>query len=111
MSMVHATSEIRGGTLVVTVTIRRLDAAAAVGLAAALREQVRTRPLVVVSLAHVEAMDASGVGALLSLLQAMPPGGRIRLASVRSSVRALLVATFLDELLPAFEDVPAALRA
>ena len=109
--MFHATLEVRESAVVVTPMMRRLDAAAAVEFVGSLREQVRTRPLVVVSLAHVEAMDASGVGALMSLLQAMPPGGRIRLASVRSSVRALLVATFLDELLPAFEDVPAALRA
>lgn len=109
--MVHATSDLHGSALVLTPTIGRLDAAAAVGFAEGLRERVRTRPLVVVSLAHVEAMDASGAAALVALLQAMPPGGRLRLAAVRAPVRALLEATCLDDLLPAFDDVAAALRA
>lgn len=108
--MLHSTSEVRGDALVVTPTLRRLDAAAAVGFAEDLRARVRARPLVVVSLAEVEAMDASGVAALVAILQAMPPGGRLRLAHVRPPVRALLEATSLDELLPAFADVPAALR-
>lgn len=108
--MVHASSDIQGDALVVTPTTRRLDASAAVGFADALRALVRDRPLVIVSLAHVEAMDASGLAALLAVLQAMPPGGRLRLASPRPPVRALLAATSLDELLPAFDDVPAALE-
>lgn len=109
--MVDATFEIRGDALVVTPRVRRLDAAAAPAFVEAVRAQVRGRARVVVSLAHVQAVDASGVGALVSVLKAMPPGGTLRLACAGAPVRALLDAIFLDELLPAFDDVPAALQA
>jgi anti-sigma B factor antagonist len=109
--MVHARFELNGDALVVTPMIRRLDAAAAVDFAETVREHVRGRARVVVSLVHVEAVDASGIGALLAILKAMPPGGALRLAHARPSVRLLLVTTFLDELLPAFDDLSAALRA
>lgn len=95
----------------VTPRIRRLDAAAALQFVEQARAQVRGRARVVVSLAHVEAVDASGVGALLSVLKAMPPGATLRLACAPAPVRALLGETFLDELLPAYDDVSGALQA
>jgi anti-sigma B factor antagonist len=108
--MVQARLELRAGVLVVTPMVRRLDAAAAKEFVEIVREHVGERALVVISLVHVDAVDASGLGALLAVLKAMPPGGAIRLAHARGPVRALLEATFLDRLLPAFDDLPAALQ-
>jgi anti-sigma B factor antagonist len=109
--MLHARFERSGDALLVTVLASRLDAATAVEFLAAARDQVRGRHLVVVSLAHVSAVDASGLAALVATLKLMPPGARLRLAHARPSVRALLEATLLDELLPTFEDAAEALRA
>jgi anti-sigma B factor antagonist len=109
--MVQARFELNGEALVVTPMIRSLDASSAASFLEAAREHVRGRALVVVSLACVDAVDASGVGALLAILKAMPPGGVLRLAHARRPVRTLLETTFLDELLPAFDDLSAALRA
>jgi anti-anti-sigma regulatory factor len=109
--MLHVRFEQSGAALLVTPLAARLDAAAASEFVAATRDLVRGRPLVVVSLAHVGAMDATGVAALVALHRQLPPGGALRLAHVRPGIRALLAETFLDGLFPAFEDAAAALRA
>jgi anti-sigma B factor antagonist len=109
--MLHVRFEQSGAALLVTPLAPRLDAATAAGLVAVVRDHVRGRPLVVVSLAHVVAMDASGIAALVAVHRLMPPGGELRLAHARPGIRALLEATSLDALFPAFEDAAAALRA
>jgi anti-anti-sigma factor len=107
--MLSVRFEETGDALVVTPLARRLDAAAAPELVALAGGWVRGRRLVVVSLAHVESADASGLAALVSLLQRMPPGGTLRLAHANARIRSLLQATYLDELLPA-EDAGPGLR-
>ncbi len=99
-----------GDALVVTPLARRLDASAALDLLAVAGGLVGGRRLVVVSLVHVAAMDASGLAALVALLRRMAPGGMLRLAHANPRIRSLLASTFLDELLPAFDDAAAALR-
>lgn len=108
--MLRVRFELSGDALVVTPFARRLDASAAAEFVAAVRDPVSSRRLVVVSLAHVGAVDASGLAALVTTLKLMPPGAALRLAHARPAVTALLEATLLDELLPAFEDPAAALR-
>jgi anti-sigma B factor antagonist len=108
--MLRVRLEVRGGALVITPVVRRLDAAAAPDFVETVRGHVLERSRAVVVLDHVEAVDASGVAALVAILKAMPPGGTLHLAGVRPPVRALLEATFLDRLLPAFDDVPSALQ-
>jgi anti-sigma B factor antagonist len=109
--MLRARLETSGDALVVTVFCRRLDARSAPDFLAAVQDQVRGRRVVVVSLAHVAEVDASGLAALVATLKLMPPGATLRLAQARPAVRALLEATLLDEVLPAFEDPAAALQA
>jgi anti-anti-sigma factor len=109
--MLHARFDERGDALIVTPFTRRLDAELAPDFAAVVGEHARGRRLVVVSLAHVSALDASGLASLLAVLKHMAPGGALRLLHVRPAVRTLLEATFLDELFPAFDDADAALRA
>jgi anti-sigma B factor antagonist len=108
--MLRVRLELRGGALVITPVVRRLDAAAASEFVETVREHVRERSRAVVALEHVDAVDASGVAALLAILKAMPPGGTLHLAGARPAVRTLLEATFLDRLLPTFDDVPTALQ-
>jgi anti-anti-sigma factor len=59
---------------------------------------------VTVSLADVEAIDCSGLAALVVILQKMPPGGVLRLTGVRPSARELLEATGLAAIFPVVED-------
>lgn len=108
--MLHARFERSGDALLVTLLTPRLDASTAAEFVDLVGGQVRGRHVVVVSLAQVESVDASGLAALVTLLKLMPPGATVRLAHARPPVRALLEATLLDELLPAFEDATAALR-
>jgi anti-sigma B factor antagonist len=99
------------GALVVTPLVERLDAHAAPALRDTAGPMVAGRRLVVVSLSHVRAADASGLAALVALLQRMPPGGELRLAAVAPRISALLSLTRLDEVFPAFEDASDALPA
>jgi anti-sigma B factor antagonist len=101
--------ETRAGALVVTPLARRLDASVAPELCERVGEMIGERRIVVLSLLHVRAVDASGLAALVTLLKRMPPGGELRLASVDARVGALLALTRLDEVFPTFEDASAAL--
>lgn len=89
--------EDRDGALVVTPLVARLDALSALEFRDAVVPSVRGRLLVVVSLAHVEHVDPSGLAALVAILKQLPPGGEVRLVAVRPPVRALLDRTHLDE--------------
>src|SRR5512140_800992 len=99
--MLHVRFEERRGALVVTPLAGRLDADVAPEFRDAVCPSVAGRRLVVVSLEHVRAMDASGLAALVAVLKAMPPGGELRLAHASPRVLALLAVTHLDELFPA----------
>ncbi len=99
------------GALVITPLAPALDAAVAPELRDAVCEMARGRALVVLSLAHVHTIDASALAALVSILKRMAPAGELRLAHARPRVRALLAATYLDEVFPAFEDASSATRA
>ena len=111
--------EHEGGTLVVVPSCPRLDAETAVEFSAIVGAEARGRSRVVVSLADVEAVDCSGLAALVVILKQMPPGGELRLSAARPSVLALLESTGLDAIFPvvdeatqavvALEAVPAAL--
>jgi anti-sigma B factor antagonist len=95
--------ETREGALVVTPLVTRIDAAAAPALRDTVGAMVGGRRLAILSLGRVRAIDASGLAALVSILQRMPPGSELRLAHVAPAVRAALVATRLDEVFPTDE--------
>ena len=107
--MVHVRFDQLGSALIVTPLLRSLDAAAAPAFVDAVGQQVRDRLRVVVSLAHVTSLDASGLAALVAVHQLMPAGSELRLAHAPPPVRALLEATSLDLVFPAFDDEAAAL--
>lgn len=107
--MLHVRFEETRGALVVTPLAHALDAAIATELRDAVAPAARERRLVVVSLAHVRSIDASGLAALVSILKEMAPGGELRLAGVAPRVRSFLATTRLDEVFPTFEDAAAAL--
>jgi anti-anti-sigma regulatory factor len=108
--MLSVRFEETGEALVVTPLARRLDAAAAPDLVALAGGWVRDRRLVVISLVHVASADASGLAALVALLQRMPPGGALRLAHANDRIRSLLASMLLDDLLPAADDAGTVLR-
>ena len=109
--MLHVRFEQSGAALVVTPLAARLDASVAGSFVSAVEDHVRTRALVVISLVHVATLDASGLAALVRVHQAMPPGSELRLAHVPPTVHALLEATSLDHLFPAFQDAAAAAQS
>jgi anti-anti-sigma factor len=85
------------GALVATPLARTLDATTAIELRDVVGESASGRALVVISLAHVHAMDASALAALVAIQKRLAPGGELRLADVAPRVRALLIVTHLDE--------------
>lgn len=107
--MLRARFEEARGALVVTPIVRRLDAGAALELLRLVGGRARGRSLLVVSLAHVDHLDCSGLASLVALLKQLPPGGELRLAGAGPSVRELLAATRLEQVFPIFEDASAAL--
>jgi anti-sigma B factor antagonist len=98
------------GVLIVTPLVRELGAAAARPLRDVVGERVRGRSLAIVCLSHVDAVDCSGLAALVAVLKRMAPGGELRLACAGPAVRALLSATQVDEVFPLYENAAAALR-
>ncbi len=96
--------EFRGATVLVFPTCSRLDAEVASEFCRRVARQVQGRSLVTVSLADVEAIDCSGLAALVVILQKMPPGGVLQLAGLQASARELLEATGLAALFPVVED-------
>lgn len=100
-----------GGALVVKPEGRCLDAEAAAKLRQLVGPLVRGRPLVVIQLGDVEAIDPSGLAGLIWILKRMAPGGELRLASPSAPVRELLAATHLDELFLLYDDSSAAIPA
>lgn len=109
--MLHVRFAETNGALIVTPLVTRLDAVTAVDFRETVGAAVAGRRVAVVSLSHVRSVDASGLAALVSVLQRMAPGGELRIAHADARLRALLAATRLDELLPSFEDATAALLA
>jgi anti-sigma B factor antagonist len=101
--------EQRGGALVITPRIKRLDAQAAAGFRDAVGERVKGAQLVVVSLTDVTFIDSSGLAALISVLKRVPPGGQLRLAHANSAVRSLLTLTRLGKVFPDYDTVEQAL--
>lgn len=93
-----------GGALLVLPACRRLDAETAVEFGAAVGAEARGRSRVTVSLADVEAVDCSGLAALVVILKQMPPGGELRLTDARAPVREMLEWTGLDALFPVDDD-------
>lgn len=105
----HLRFEEAGPALLVTPLASTLDAGCALELRDAGCALARGRALVVVSLEHVRALDASALAALVSILKVMAPGGALRLAHAGEGPRALLARTHLDEVFPVFADASAAL--
>ena len=89
-----------GGAVLVLPSCPRLDAESAVEFSRVVGSQARGRARVTISLADVEAVDCSGLAALVVVLKQMPPGGELRLSGVRPAVRELLEATGLDGVFP-----------
>ncbi|MFO0756874.1 MAG: STAS domain-containing protein [Byssovorax sp.] len=97
--------------LVMTPILERLDAVSAGELREIVKPRLHRRILVVMDLSHVQSIDSTGLGVLVSLLKALPRGGQLRLVHVTRSVRSLLSLTRLDRIFRIFEDVPDALMA
>ncbi len=108
--MYSARFEESGGALLVTPLAPRLDAVAAPEFRDVVGAHARGRALLVISLEHVTYLDESGLAALVAVLKRMAPGGVVRLVKARPRIRALLEATFLDELFPVFDDPASAVR-
>ncbi len=90
----------------------RLDMVAAPQLKELVASAVGNGGNVVVDLSHVEFMDSSGLGALVSGLRATRQSGSdLRIAGAGPQVLSILKLTNVDRILRPYDDVGEALRA
>lgn len=99
------------GALVMTLMASRLDAVAARAVRGPAVAAVADRPLVVLVLQGVTFVDSTGLGCLVSILKALPSGGRVRLVGVQPAVKILFDLTRLERIFPMFPTVEEALVA
>ena len=109
--MMNSTITVVQDALVYTPDTRRLDAMVAAEFRQSAVAAVGAHTRMVVVLTGVKSMDSSGLGALVSLLKAMPPGGKLLLVGAQPAVKSLLAVTRLDKVFPLFDTVEAALGA
>lgn len=107
--MLHVRFQETRGALVVTPLARTLDARVAAELRDVVGASASGRALVVISLVHVQAVDASALAALVAIQKRLAPGGALRLVGAAPRVRALLALTHLDEVFPIYEGASDAL--
>lgn len=100
------------GILVLRVAgVAKWDASNARELRAAATELVGSKTVVVVDLSVVAAMDSTGLGSLVGVLKALPPGGVVRLCGVNPPVKRLIDLSRLQRVFPSFASVDDALAA
>ena len=86
----------------------RLDAALAIRFKDRLREVVgRHGPLILLDLSEVNFMDSSGLGAILAIRRALPPGRRIELTGLTPNVDRVFRLTRMDTVFTIHETAPA----
>ncbi|MCJ2188118.1 STAS domain-containing protein [Novosphingobium beihaiensis] len=87
------------GILEIAVDHPRLDAAAAPAFRQELQDRFDHRPeRVVLDLTHVDFIDSTGLGVLVSMLKQMGTNGRIAIVGASPAVQRLLQITRLDTL-------------
>lgn len=93
----------------VEVEENRLDAAIATAFKDRMREVIsQAGRLVVLDLGHVGFMDSSGLGAVISVLKAMPPGQKLELSGLTPNVERVFRLTRMDlvfDIRPGTDDV------
>ena len=101
MELVSVTEE--NGVVVVTPTVRRLDAS----VAPAFKQAVVTlieggERRLVINLAGVEFLDSSGLGALVSILKALGGNGAMAVCGAQGAVLALFKLTRMEKVFTLF---------
>ncbi len=88
-----------GRACVVTPQVKKIDASVAVEFRKQLLDLVATgEHRLVLNLGGVDFIDSSGLGALVSVLKNIGPGGRIKLFAVKDGVRSIFELTRLDRM-------------
>jgi anti-sigma B factor antagonist len=102
-----------GQALVVTVQEKRLDAKVAVMFKDKMAEFINAgNVLVVLNLAHVEFIDSSGLGAIVTSLKVLGRRGDLVIANVANDVMMMFSLTRMDKvfrIFPSTEEAVAAL--
>lgn len=100
------------GILVLRVAgVTKWDASNARELRAAATELVHNWRIVVVDMTSVTAMDSTGLGSLVGVLKALPPGGAVRLCGVNPPVKRLIDLSRLQRVFPSYASIDAAVAA
>lgn len=98
----------RNGTLVVTPLEKRIDAHVAGAFRGALLDQVDLgKRSLLVNLAHVEFIDSSGLGALVSTLKRIGRDGELTVCSPTDAVRSMFELTRLNRVIPITDPIAA----
>lgn len=86
------------GVTVISPLTKRLDASVALSVKEAIVQTIsESDKRVVLDLQQVEFMDSSGLGAMVSVLKALGPGGNLAVCNVRGSVLSLFKLTRMDK--------------
>jgi anti-sigma B factor antagonist len=89
------------GVLIVTPLEKRIDARVSGAFRLALIDRIDTgAKRLVINLEHVQFMDSSGLGALVSALKRLGRDGEIKVCSPGASIRSMLERTRLDRVMP-----------
>jgi anti-sigma B factor antagonist len=96
--------------LVIRPQFHRLDATVAPAFRDLVAPKLHDRRLVVLALEHIEFMDSSGLGSLVSLFKQLPAGGVMRLAEVNVALQAVLRLTRVDKVLQSYPTVALAVE-
>ncbi len=107
----NLSSQLYGSSLCILVQDTRIDAAVAVQF----KDKVRSlsdghKGRLILDLKHVDFIDSSGLGALVSVMKGLPAGICLELTSPSSIVQKVLKLTRMDEVFKIFASVEDALH-
>ena len=87
-----------GDTLLVTLVDKRLDARSTASFREKMREFIAAgQRRIVLDLSHIEFIDSSGLGALVSLLKQLSGQGELVICGARETVMSMFKLTRLDK--------------
>jgi len=107
---VRLETESHGSTLVVTISEDRIDAASAVQFKDAMREAVeQATDRVILDMTEVDAIDSSGLGAIVSVMKFLGAERSFELAGLSDKVMTVFRLTRMDSIITVHDSVEAAL--
>ncbi|MBM6582144.1 STAS domain-containing protein [Microvirga sp. BT689] len=104
-------TDLRGNILVIRVEEKRIDASKAPAFKEKMTQCIEAgQNQIVLDLSHVEFIDSSGLGALVSCLKRLGPRGSLAVAGATGAVSRLFTLTRMDRVFALHPNVDAAVE-